>query len=133
MQYINAERGSAASGIHTLLMQYFDLGILQVVYQPLCKPTYAFSINPLLFTRDVSCRTHSAHGYGSADPIRQAGSRCMPLDPKHPACQSCDRKCSALEAEAAAISFPCSSSAVADVVLGSRNRLTAGVVREGGR
>lgn len=91
-----------------------------------------FLHHPFFFTLDVSCRTRSAHGYGSADPIHQARSRCTPPDQKHPACRNCDRKCSALEAEVVAISSPCSSSAVADVVPGSQNRPTAGV-REGGR
>lgn len=86
-----------------------------------------FSIISFPFTHVVSCRTHSAHGYGLADLIHPAGNRCTPPDPKHPACRNCDRKCLALEAEVVAISYPCSSSAAADVVLGSRNRPTAGV------
>lgn len=87
----------------------------------------------LVILRDVSCRTHSAHGYGSADLARQAGSRYTPPGQEHLSCRSCDRKCSALEVEAvAAISCPCSTSAVADVVPGSRNRPTADV-REGDR
>ena len=49
----------------------------------------------------------------------------MPPDPKHPACQNCDRKCSALEAEAVAKSYPSSFFAAADVVSGSRNLPTA--------
>lgn len=91
-----------------------------------------FLDRPVLVTHDVSCRNHSAHGHGSADLVRQVGSRCMPPGQEHLSCRSCDRKCSALGAEAAAISYPCSSSAVADVVPGSRNRLIADV-REGDR
>ena len=52
-------------------------------------------------------------------------------DQKHPACRSCDRKCSALEAEAVAMSYPCSSFVVADVVLGSRSRLIADACEDG--
>lgn len=96
-----------------------------------CGRQYIPSRSSVLFTRDVSCQNHSVHGYDSADLVRQAGSRCMPPCRGHLSCRSCDRKCSALEAEAAAISYPCSSSAGADVVPGSRNRLTADV-REGG-
>ena len=54
----------------------------------------------------------------------------MPPGREHLSYRSCDRKRSALGAEAAAISCPCSTSAVADVVRGTRNRLTADV-REG--
>ena len=52
----------------------------------------------------------------------------MPPGQEHPSCRSCDRKCSAPEVEAAAaISYPCSTSAVADVVRGNQNRPTADV------
>ena len=52
----------------------------------------------------------------------------MPPGQEHPSCRSCDRKCSAPEVEAAvAMSYPCSTSAVADVVGENRNRQTADV------
>ena len=51
----------------------------------------------------------------------------MPPGREHLSYRSCDRKRSALGAEAAAISYPCSTSAVADVVRGNQNRPTADV------
>ena len=87
----------------------------------------------LLFGHGVSCRMHSARGYDLDDLVRQAGNRCKPLGLRHLACRSCDRKCSAPEAEVVARSYPCSCSSfvVVDVVLGNRNRPTAGVRADG--